>query len=112
MAPTSARAAASNSLHPSVPASVAVRERRSLAPGRDGGSPSSLITVASSTSSPEEMRRASSSSTLGTDAATHQDRNQDRARARDLIVGGGITRGQTEAAQRLVQTEAHREQRV
>ena len=47
-AAASASAAASNSLQPRVPASVAVRDSRSLAPVWDGGSPSSLTTVASS----------------------------------------------------------------
>src|SRR5713226_736692 len=108
----SSRAAASNSLQPSVPARVAVRESKSLAPVLDGGSPSSLITVARITSSPRASRAASSSSRLGTGRAAGEDVGYDVARARDLIVGGRIPGRQPETAERGVQAQAHCEQDV
>src|SRR5713226_5971725 len=106
----SSRAAASNSLQPSVPARVAVRESKSLAPVLDGGSPSSLITVATITSSPRASRAASSSSRLGTGGAAGEGAGYDVARARDLIVGGRVPGGQPEASQGRLQAQAHREQ--
>src|SRR5689334_19567223 len=102
MAGASSSAAESNSLQPSVPASVVVRDMSSLAPGRDGGSPSSLITVASTTSSPLASRRASSVSTSGMGGRPAQNASQDLDRVLDLVVGGCRAGGETEAAQRLV----------
>src|ERR1700731_3101018 len=95
----SASAAEANSLHPSVPASVAVRERSSLAPGLDGGSPSPFATVASTPASSRARRWCSSSSTLGTDRGPHQRGGDDRARARDLLVSRGVAGGQPQAAE-------------
>src|SRR5881397_280046 len=112
MASESDRAAESNSLQPSVPASAASRDIRSLAPGWEGGSPSSLTTVASTTSSPRASRRASSSSTLGTRRGPREDRAQDRDGAGNRLLGGRIARRQTKASQRLLQAQAHRQQHV
>src|SRR5205823_14261420 len=90
----------------------AFRVISSFAPGCDGGSPSSLITVASTTSSPCASRAASSSSTLGTSGSLRENGLQDRCRGRDVFVGGVVTGGQAQAAQRLLQAQAHREQDV
>src|SRR6266705_6248687 len=103
MAAESSSAAVSNSLQPSVPASATSCAIRSFAPGCDGGSPSSLITVASTTSSPCASRAASSSSTLGTSGSLRENGLQDRCRGRDVFVGGAVTGGQAQAAQRLLQ---------
>src|SRR5207302_8957111 len=84
----------SNSLHPSVPARGAFRVISSFAPGCDGGSPASLITVASTASSPCASRAASSSSTLGTSGSLHEDGLQDRCRGRAVVVGGVAIGGQ------------------
>src|SRR6202165_3359310 len=106
----SSRAAASNSLQPSVPARVAVRDIRSLAPVLEGGSPSSLMTVASITSSPRANRAARSSSRLGPGSTAGEDAGYDVARARDLIVGGRVPGGEPQASKRRVKAQAPREQ--
>src|ERR1700687_6183227 len=106
----SSRAAASNSLQPSVPARVAVRDIRSLAPVLEGGSPSSLMTVASITSSPRANRAARSSSRLGTGSTAGEDAGYDVARARALILGGRLPGGEPQASKRRVKAQAHREQ--
>src|SRR5579859_2244382 len=112
MAAASFSAAESNSLHPSVPASVAVRDMSTFAPARDGGLPSSLITVARTTSSPRASRCASSSSTLGTCVRSRENGTKDGARARDLLVGGRVARGQAQTPQGLVHRQPHRQQDV
>src|SRR5690348_14320909 len=112
MPAASAIAAESNSLQPRVPASLVDRVISSLAPDCDGGSPSSLMTVASTTSSPFAIRLASSSSTLGTGAWPAQHGAKDLAPARDLVVGRRVAGGQAQAAQRLLERDAHREQHV
>src|SRR5436309_12395745 len=112
MASESDRAAESNSLQPSVPASAASRDIRSLAPGWEGGSPSSLTTVASTTSSPRASRRASSSSTLGMHAAATQHGVEDLARPHHLSRRGGVTGRQAQAAERLLEAHPGREQDV
>src|SRR5437867_620722 len=109
MAAESASAAKSNSLQPSVPASAASRDMRTLAPGWEGGSPSSLTTVARTTSSPRASRRASSSSTLGMHAAATQNGVEDLARADHLRLCGGVTGRQAQAAERLLQGHPGRE---
>src|SRR6266513_6021706 len=114
----SASAAESNSLHPSVPASVPVRDIKSLAPDCDGGSPSSLTTVARITSSPRPSLLASSASTecvrpgspagwLGTDRRLAQDLPQNRGRDVDLGVRGRIAGCQAHATDRLLHVHAH-----
>src|SRR5437773_7333532 len=108
----SARAAESNSLQPSVPASAASRDIKSLAPVCDGGSPSSLTTVASTTSWPSARQRASSSSTLATDRNPAEHRPQDLDRARDLRVGGCVAGGQAQAAQCALHAQPHRQEDV
>src|SRR5881628_1845893 len=85
--------------------SAASRDIRSLAPGWEGASPSSLTTVASTTSSPRASRRASSSSTLGMHAAATQHGVEDLARPHHLSRRGGVTGRQAQAAERLL--EAH-----
>src|SRR5258706_7970834 len=112
MAVASLSAAESNSLHPRVPASMAVRDMSSFAPARDGGLPSSLITVARMTSSPRASRSASSSSTLGMRRGAGEHRLKDRAGARDLCLGGRVAGGEAEAAQRLVERQPHGQQHV
>src|SRR4030088_1107939 len=108
----SASAAASDSLQPSVPAQGAVRESRIFAPAWEGGSPSTLITVARTTSSPRATRAARSSSRLGTGRRSGQRIADDRVCARDLFVGRGIAGRQPKAAPRLLEAEAHGEQNM
>src|SRR5258708_12603055 len=103
----SASAAASNSLQPSVPASVAERDMRSLAPVREGGSPSRRITVASTTSSPFASRAARSSSRLGTGGAARERGSDDFARPREVVIGGGIARRQPPTSPRPLQPQAY-----
>src|SRR5207245_10636339 len=108
----SASAAESNSLQPRVPAIAASPAMSSFAPGCEGGSPSSLITVARTTSSPAASRRASSSSTLGMRSDTPENPAQDLHCASHLIVGGGVAGGQAQAPERLLHGQAHRQQDV
>src|SRR5260370_9092234 len=103
----SASAAESNSLQPRVPAIEFEPDIRSLAPACEGGSPSSLITVASTTASPFAIRDASSSSTLGTGGGSSQDRTQDADRSRDLFIGCRPARGEAQTPERLLQPEPH-----
>src|SRR5713101_4696387 len=110
--PASASAAASNSLQPRVPARVAARDSNTLAPVREGGSPSRRITVASTTSSPLARRAAISSSRLGTGGGGGQRGGYDVARARDLFMGGRVPGGPPEAAERGLQAQSHRQQHV
>src|SRR5260370_6283890 len=108
----SSSAAASNSLQPSVPASVAERDMRSLAQVREGGSPSRRITVATTTYSPFASRAARSSSRLGTGGAARECGGDDFARPRDVVNGGGIAGRQTETSKRLIEVQAHGQQHV
>src|SRR5579872_1145709 len=113
MPAASASAAESNSLQPSVPASEVARDIKSLAPGCDGGSPSSLMTVARTTSSPRPRRRASSSSTeSGMRRRPGQDLPQYRDGEPDLFVGRVVAGREAKRSERELEREAHREQHM